>query len=205
LILDALNGTQVSIDKKGGKLNNVELKPNLQMTAMTLLGINCGLGNTDVSGLQFSHLDLDSGWLDFPREKTGLPRRCPLWPQTITALDTVIAKRRKPKHAEDSDCVFINRAGRRMVQSTEAYHQDYISSQFRALLRELTINGRRGLGFYSLRHTFATIGLQSRDRDAVKAIMGHASHDMLSIYDETGPDDSRLLAVTNHVHKWLFA
>jgi hypothetical protein len=42
-----------------------------QLRAMILLGINCGLGNSDCAGLSHSHLDLERGWLDYPRVKTG--------------------------------------------------------------------------------------------------------------------------------------
>ncbi len=65
---------------------------------------------------------------------------------------------------------------------------------------------RKGLGFYGLRHTFQTIGDAARDPIATRAIMGHAEagNDMSAVYRE-GVDDSRLKAVTDHVHQWLFA
>ena len=203
-ILDALAGREMAVKKKIGKVVKVKLPPNPQLRTAVLLACNAGLGNTDISSLQFKHLDLRSQWLDFPRIKSGLPRRAPLWNETVEALNATIAQRRAHKSAADSNCVFINRAGRRMVQMTERSHQDYVSSQFRAALRELNINGRRGLGFYSLRHTFATIGLQAADRDAVRYLMGHAAHDVLAAYDETGPSDVRLRTVVQHVHDWLF-
>ncbi len=57
-----------------------------ELKAMILLGINCGLGNHGCGALPIAALDLDGGWLDFPRPKTGEPRRCPLWSETIQAL-----------------------------------------------------------------------------------------------------------------------
>src|SRR6478736_6170253 len=42
-----------------------------QVKAMLLLGINCGFGNTDCARLPLSALDLKTGWLDYPRPKTG--------------------------------------------------------------------------------------------------------------------------------------
>ena len=54
--------------------------------AMVLLGANCGFGNTDVATLPQAAVDLDSGWIDFPRPKTEINRRVPLWPETVTAL-----------------------------------------------------------------------------------------------------------------------
>ena len=60
------------------------------MRAMILLAVNAGLGNMDVSMLRLENVDLESGWLDFPRPKTGVDRRCPLWPETVAALREAI-------------------------------------------------------------------------------------------------------------------
>jgi len=56
------------------------------MKSMFLLTINDGCGNGDVKGLKFDHIDLDSGWLDFRREKTGCQRRVKLWDETTAAI-----------------------------------------------------------------------------------------------------------------------
>src|SRR5262249_3082440 len=50
--------------------------PNLK--AMVLLGVNAGFGNSDVAGLPLAAVDLEGGWLDYARPKTGVPRRCSL-------------------------------------------------------------------------------------------------------------------------------
>jgi len=68
-------------------------------------------------------------------------------------------------------------------------------------MRQLGIS--KGRNFYALRHTFETIGGDSRDQIAVDAIMGHARDDMASGYREWISDE-RLIAVTNHVRGWLF-
>src|SRR5262245_38136072 len=49
----------------------------VQLRAMILLGINCGFGNADCGTLPVTALDLGAGFIDFPRPKTGIPRRCP--------------------------------------------------------------------------------------------------------------------------------
>ena len=56
-----------------------------------------------------------------------------------------------------------------------------------------------------MRHGFQTIGDEARDPIATRAIMGHAedSADMGVVYRERISDE-RLIAVTDHVHKWLF-
>ena len=58
---------------------------DVQLKAMILLGLNAGFGNNDVATLPLSALDLDAGWVNFPRPKTGIARRCPLWPETVDA------------------------------------------------------------------------------------------------------------------------
>ena len=55
------------------------------MNVMILLAVNAGMGNADVGQLPMSALDLGAGWLNFPRPKTGIMRRCPLWPETVAA------------------------------------------------------------------------------------------------------------------------
>jgi integrase len=72
------------------------------------------------------------------------------------------------------------------------------------LLHNLGINGRRGLGFYTLRHTFRTIADSQRDFPAIRIIMGHADGSIDDAYRERVEDD-RLRAVTDHVRAWLFA
>src|SRR5262249_41953355 len=57
-----------------------------QLKAMILLGINCGFGNHDCGKLPRAALDLEGGWVEFPRPKTAVQRRCPLWPETVEAL-----------------------------------------------------------------------------------------------------------------------
>src|SRR5262249_45101002 len=66
---------------------------NVPMKAMILLGINCGFGPTDLARLRTSHLNLKKGWVDYPRPKTGVHRRCPLWPETVAAIKVAMTTR----------------------------------------------------------------------------------------------------------------
>jgi integrase len=174
---------------------------SVQLRAMMLLGINCGLGNADCGRLTTQALDLEQGWLDYPREKTGLPRRCPLWAETVAAIRDALARRREPKDRADAGLVFVTRTG-------QAWHTDTtespISYEVGKLLRRLGINGRKGLGFYSLRHTFRTIADEAKDQPAADFIMGHEVPHMSSVYRET-ISDARLRAVADHVRAWLFS
>ena len=56
------------------------------LRAMIYLGINCGFGPNDCCQLPLRAINLESGWIDFPRPKTEVDRLCPLWPETIDAL-----------------------------------------------------------------------------------------------------------------------
>jgi integrase len=100
--------------------------------------------------------------------KTGVDRRCSLWVETVSALHAVLAQRPEPKTEDANGLVSLTDRGTPCLRVTAENRTDYLGREFGNLLKQLDINGRSGLGFYSLRHTFATIGLQTRDRDAVK-------------------------------------
>jgi integrase len=171
----------------------------VQMKAMTLLAVNCGFGNADLGNLPLAALDLKSGWVNFPRPKTGIPRRCPLWKETVAAIEAAIKDRTDPKDPAHAALVFVTKYGQPWFKETT---DNPVSKEFRKLLDELDMH-RAGLGFYSLRHTFETIGGAARDQVAVNAIMGHVDASMSAHYRER-IDDDRLQAVVDHVHRWLF-
>ena len=170
--------------------------------AMILLAINCGLGNSDVGRLTKSAIDLDSGWLDFPRQKTGIPRRVPLWEETVSSLRKWFAERPQPKNGTSNELVFLTSTGASWLK---ALGGNQISDEIAKLMRGVGVN-QKGMGFYSLRRTFRTIAGEARDEPAANSIMGHAAQadDMAAVYTQR-IDDQRLLAVTNHVRTWLFA
>ena len=169
--------------------------------AMILLGINAALGNYDCADLPLSAVNLDAGWLDFPRTKTGIPRRCPLWPETVAAVREALAGRPKPKDKADADRVFLCESGRPWVRN-EGTRKDNVGTQFRKLLRQLGLHRAR-VGFYTLRHTFRTVADAARDPVAIDLIMGHTDPSMAAHYRER-IEDSRLRAVADHVRRWLF-
>jgi integrase len=170
------------------------------LKAMLLLGINCGFGNADCGHLPLSALDLDAGWVDFPRPKTGMPRRCPLWPETVAAVREALALRKKPRDHDAGGLAFVTYfgAGWSKRSSTSAIVREVMK-----LLRRLGINGRHRLGFYTLRHTFRTVADGAKDQPAADLIMGHEVPHMSTVYRE-GIDDERLRAVADHVRSWLY-
>jgi integrase len=175
----------------------------VQLAAMILLGINCGFGNADCGNLPLSAVNLDGGFIDYPRPKTGIPRRCPLWPETVQALKDALAGRPDAKDLADAGLVFITKYGAAWHRDTGKLGNRPISLETGKLLKRLGINGRKGLGFYTLRHTFRTVADEAKDQPAADYIMGHEVPHMSSVYRETISDE-RLRAVAEHVRNWLF-
>jgi integrase len=161
-------------------------RPN--MRAMVLLGINCGLGNSDCGTIEIAKVDLAQGWHNYARPKTGVERRAKLWPETVEALQTVIGDRTE-------GLVFITRHGNPWSLDTRA---NPISCEFRKLAD--SVGSQRT--FYDLRRTFQTIGDNSKDPVAVKHAMGHSDGSMSETYRQLVPDD-RLEAVSDVVRRWL--
>ena len=184
------------------ELRKIIDKAGVQLRAMVYLGINCGLGNNDCMMLPRTALNLKKGWLDFGRPKTGVPRRCPLWKETVAALQATLDARPTPKDPDHAGRVFITKYGATWEPKTMT--DNPVSKETAKVLEALKIH-RKGLGFYALRHTFQTIG-GKRDKDATRAIMGHVedANDMSAVYNEEPVDDARLRAVTDFVHDWLF-
>jgi integrase len=164
-----------------------------------LLGVNCGFSNSDVGTLPLTAVDLEAGWVNFPRAKTGTPRRCPLWPETVHAVREALACRKEPKDSAHAGLVFV-------THKSGPWHAPLspspVSKEFRKVLRKVGITG--GRCFYALRHTFETVGGEAKDQVAVDHIMGHTRDDMASVYRER-ISDARLRAVADYVRGWLFA
>ena len=162
------------------------------MAAMVLLAMNAGLNNTDICELQFSHLDLETDWADYPRTKTGINRRFKLWPETIAKLKAAIEERYEPHSKDDAGYVFITTFG-------NSWHpRNSLAKEFSKLRDQCNVAG----SFQYFRHTFETIAGGSKDQVAVDHIMGHVDNSMASEYRER-IEDERLEAVSSHVQKWL--
>jgi integrase len=166
--------------------------------AMLLIAANCALGNSDLAALPIEAVDLETGWLNFPRGKTAIGRRIPLWPETTEAVRAALACRPKAA-AGAAKYLLLSRRGRSLLGKRDG---GAVASIFH---RVATAAGVEGRTFYDLRRTFQTVAEDSRDLTAVQSIMGHAAaaNDMSAIYRQRISDD-RLRAVVNVVHDWLF-
>jgi len=184
---------------------------SLQVKAMILLGLNCGLGNTDVASLPRSAVNLTKATLEFPRPKTGIARRAVLWPETVEVLKTVAKARPKAVDPKDKSLVFLTRYGKPWTRIHQpkggsglgrgAIALDSVSSEFSKLVRDVGVH-RPGRSFYALRHTFRTIADELGDRRAIDLIMGHENGNDMSNYYVERVSQERLAKVAEHVRAW---
>jgi integrase len=196
------------------EVNDLLDHADVQLKAMILLGVNCGFGNTDVANLPQTAVDWETGWIDFPRPKTEIQRRVPLWPQTLETLKEALSFKPAPRDREGRGLVFLTRQGRPWVRMRDKVNLkegespslvpiDALSQAFAKLMRKAGVNARPGIGFYTLRHCFETIAGESKDQVAVDAIMGHVDSSMSANYRHKISDE-RLQDVVETVRAWLF-
>ena len=157
-----------------------------QLHAMVLLGLNCGLGNSDLTRLSIDNLDVKGGWLNYPRPKTGARRRSALWKETVKALQPFIDGRTEGR-------VFT-------TKYLNPWSASAITHEFRKVLVALGMT-KTQRSFYGLRRTFRTIADQLHDNGACDLVMGHISDSTMGGHYTQHIDDDRLLRVANHVHQ----
>lgn len=108
------------------------------MKSAILLGINGGLGNNDIACLPLKALELARGWLEYPRPKTAVERRIPLWPETVDSIREAIVARPESVEPHDRGLAFLTRGGRRWVEHSRGEKQtwkDALGLEFGKLLR----------------------------------------------------------------------
>ena len=169
-----------------------------QMKAMILLGINCAYLQSDCAELPIrfndntrNELNLGSDpFIRFDRPKTGVRRKCTLWPETVEALKEVIGDR-------TDGFVFLTRRGKPLVHTHKVFNRqgsllkltncDAVGKPFRELCKRSGCYVA-GIGFSSFRTTFetrawSTQSLSVTDQAVIHWIMGHKL---------SGPDTPRL-------------
>ena len=87
---------------------------SVPLKAMVLLAANGGFGNSDLANLPQSAIQ--GQWLQYPRVKTGVDRRIPLWPETLLALTEAIKMRPRAKDPVDAGLCFLTQQGRKWVR-----------------------------------------------------------------------------------------
>jgi integrase len=155
---------------------------DVQLRAMIWLGLNCGFGCTDCALLRWRDLDFENGRVELARNKTGVPRNLPLWPETIQALKAV------PRSGQ---LVFYTAEGhpwiRTLLKTEGGGNREYttvnaVTSMFARLLKKAKIHAPKGTGFYTLRRTAATLAARSGDPFAVQRLLGHVDLQMATRY-----------------------
>jgi integrase len=153
-----------------------------QMKAMILLGVNCGFGNTDCSELLWENIDFKKSRVHYPRGKTGINRDLTLWPETIKALKNL---------PQNNERVFNTPTGKlwvRMIETTDKAgnvkytNNDSVGKEFSKLIKKSKLKVEKGVGFYTLRRTAATLTARSGDPFAVQRLLGHADLKMATTY-----------------------
>mgnify|MGYP002629436439 CR=1 FL=1 len=186
----------------------IEAAP-VQIKAMMLLGLNCGFGNSDCAKLTTNVVNLKTGWIEYSRGKTGVKRKCSLWPETIDALRAVADIRPDAEDYTDADLFFLTRYGKPWVRVQETENTktglsmaDPLAQEYSKLLKRCGLK-RPDVGFYTLRRTFETIAGDTQDQVAVDVVMGHADESMAAVYRQR-VFEPRLKAVSDFVRLWLF-
>ena len=151
-------------------------------TALILLGLNCGFGNSDIGSLKLTEVDLDRGIISDHRKKTGVTRDFAIWEETVAALRTYLnAHRGKTEKQNVNELFFVSRQGNPMCweyidEKGEKHRSDAVKNRFDKLCKRAGISLPYGAGFYILRHTYATmIGEMSSDPREVQAAMAHST------------------------------
>ena len=162
---------------------------NVTDSALLMLGLNCGFGNMDIGTLKLSDIDLKGGTISHPRPKTGVERNFILWPETVEILKTYIAEYRgKPVNEDVAKLVFVGRKGNplcweRVDEKGKLKRSDAVMCRFKRLFEKAGLNRKYGIGFYILRHTYATIiGSNSNDLREVQAALGQTTFEQQETY-----------------------
>jgi integrase len=151
------------------------------MEAVIYLGLFAGYGPTDCRLLTTDKLKGE--FLEFPRPKTGIQRRCWL-PQA--ARDAV-------KAIADGTHVFNGRVWNRHV----------FARQFKKLCEDCGIYQKGRTEPYSLRRTLETVAKNADvNQSVIDRVMGHERPDMAEIYNQA-VFDKQLRKLGEFVESWL--
>ncbi|MCK4293732.1 MAG: site-specific integrase [Planctomycetes bacterium] len=155
---------------------------NVKMKAMIWLGLNSGFGCTGCARLKWKDLDFENGRVQLARNKTGVPRNLPLWPETIQALKELprsgqLAFYTLQGHPWVTTVVKTNVDGEREYTSVNR-----VTSTFSRLIKKVGIHALKGTGFYALRRTAATLAARSGNPFAVQRLLGHVNLEMATRY-----------------------
>ncbi|MEM1185203.1 MAG: hypothetical protein AAGI53_09400 [Planctomycetota bacterium] len=164
--------------------------------AEVLLAMNAGLGAQDLSDIFAESMAFDETngrhWIRQPRNKNGVDRAFPLWPETVAAIQK--AREANP-HAE------------RLLATVDGLpiHRGKEGGAYELRFKRLAARaGLRGATPYWLRYTFRALADDAPAPDSARRwIMGHAPANAHDGYLTTEPTEG-IIAVIDHVHSKIF-
>jgi len=146
-----------------------------------LLSLNCGFANMEVATLKQSEVDLQCGYIERVRGKTGVSGKWKLWSETIEAL--------KPYcKGKDDTLVLTSEAGTPLVYYSEHYKRvDTLGQCWVRFMKRAKVPF---LGFKFLRKTGATMIRSIDGIEVSETYLSHADKGIARFYSI--PDASRL-------------
>lgn len=167
------------------------------------LAINCGMYPKDISDLRSWHIRGE--WLEFARLKSGVERKCWLWPETLEWVERTRSAD-GPLYSGTGGVPLVQRGDVKSdrVGATWAY---YGRGQIKRRNAKRKTEDQLPLwlgSFRWLRHTFSTVASKARDKDALKICMGHTIPGVTEFYIHEF-EEERLRDVCQFVRSWLFS
>jgi integrase len=189
-----------------------------QVTAFMLLALDSGARRSELAGLLWTDFDLDASTITIERQldkagatvigdpdlygptKTGLPRTFSLGPETIAALrvhkqaQAELKMRNRTSYC-DFGLVFAKET-EDLQRPTAALGQPLATLGDARFVRLIAKAGIKRIKFHGLRHTSATLDLQSgTEVHVVAARLGHANVSMtLNVYAHALPGQQQAAA-----------
>lgn len=179
-----------------------ETKTPGQWRAMILLGVNAAFGPSDLGELPRDAVDLEKGWITFPRTKNGTPRRARLWPETLAAIREYLDHHRPEPKPGYEDRLFLHPSGQPWWESDETGLRNRIRGVFATIVKRCGIDKPK-TAFYGLRRSFRTAADSCFDVSAINVVMGHQGESIGERHYLTGVSDQRLERVAETVRVWL--
>ena len=145
-----------------------------------LLGLNCGMGQADISDLRVGEVAIEESRIVRKRTKTGVHSEFALWPRTVEML-----KLHGNLDGEPTDRVFLSKSGHPLVREyfvdDKFKRTDAIRSAFFRLMKKTKLPNHRG--FYSLRKTAAS-EIEAIDPAVTEMFLAHSEKGMKRHYAE---------------------
>ena len=156
------------------------------LRACIMLGLNCGFTSVDCSTLVDKYLDLENNILEKNRGKTGVYGRYRLWPETVMAVE-------KARSADKSGPAICRENGQPLItdqmnQDGTVKGSDFVSKNFRTLVRKSGING---LSFRDVKKTSSTIIEDDFSRELSDRFLSHKIPGMSVHYNKKTKNSKR--------------